>query len=121
MGTAELTAHGMRVGFRRQSRESIGCEIGPRNVLGIEMTDRGFAEQDRKPLGSQIESTLHSYFENLDGHSTCDLYRLVMSEVEKPLLKLALDHAHGNQTRAAKILGINRATLRKKLRQYGIG
>ena len=48
------------------------------------------------------------------------LYRLVMAEVERPLLEVALKHADGNQTRAAKVLGINRATLRKKLRQYGI-
>ncbi len=85
------------------------------------MSDFGPAKTDQRPLCVQIEKTLHSYFETLDGHSTCNLYRLVMDEVEKPLLKVALDHADGNQTRAAKVLGINRATLRKKLRQHGIG
>ena len=38
----------------------------------------------------------------------------------EPLLKAALDYAEGNQVRAAGILGINRGTLRKKLRQFGL-
>jgi Fis family transcriptional regulator, factor for inversion stimulation protein len=44
----------------------------------------------------------------------------VMAEVERPLLERVLHHAGRNQTRAAEMLGINRTTLRKKLRQHGI-
>jgi len=40
--------------------------------------------------------------------------------VEKPLLEVILDHAQGNQTRAAEILGLNRNTLRKKMKIHGI-
>jgi Fis family transcriptional regulator len=48
------------------------------------------------------------------------LYDLVLREVEEPLLKAVLDYTEGNQVRAADILGINRGTLRKKLRLHGI-
>jgi Fis family transcriptional regulator len=44
----------------------------------------------------------------------------VLQEVECPLLEIVMDQARGNQTKAAEILGINRSTLRKKLKQYGI-
>jgi Fis family transcriptional regulator len=45
---------------------------------------------------------------------------LVLAEVEKPLLETALKHADFNQSKAAKVLGLSRSTLRKKLEQYGI-
>jgi Fis family transcriptional regulator len=48
------------------------------------------------------------------------LYDLVLREVEEPLFRAALKHVDGNQSRAAVILGINRGTLRKKLRQFGL-
>jgi len=44
----------------------------------------------------------------------------VLSEIEPPLLKSLMDYTRGNQSRAAVILGLNRSTLRKKLRQYKI-
>ncbi|MCL4721111.1 MAG: Fis family transcriptional regulator, partial [Gammaproteobacteria bacterium] len=47
-----------------------------------------------------------------------DLYELVLGEVEAPLFKTVLTYTGGNQSVAAEILGINRATLRKKLRHY---
>ena len=49
-----------------------------------------------------------------------DLYQLVIGEVEKPLFKAVLRYTNGNQSEAAEILGINRGTLRKKLKQYGL-
>jgi Fis family transcriptional regulator len=72
------------------------------------------------PLRSHVQSALSDYFDKLDGHPACGLYKLIITEVEKPLLEAALRHAGGNQTRAAEILGINRTTLRKKLRLYDI-
>jgi len=45
---------------------------------------------------------------------------MVLREVEEPLLKAVLDYTSGNQLRAADILGINRGTLRKKLKQFGL-
>ena len=72
------------------------------------------------PLRSQAEETLQSYFEALSGHKPAHLYELVMREVEEPLFKVVMGHVHGNQSRAATILGINRGTLRKKLKEFGI-
>jgi two-component system, NtrC family, nitrogen regulation response regulator GlnG len=48
------------------------------------------------------------------------LYRAVLSHVEKLLLSVVLSECRGNQVKSADILGINRNTLRKKLREFGI-
>ena len=71
-----------------------------------------------KPLSSLTDECLHSYFANLNGHKPGDLYQLVMGEVEKPLFRAVLTYTQGNQSEAAEILGINRGTLRKKLKTY---
>lgn len=72
------------------------------------------------PLRRHAEEALHAYFSSLNGHRPARLYELVMREVELPLFKSVMDYAEGNQSRAATILGINRGTLRKKLREYGL-
>ena len=73
-----------------------------------------------RPLRSVTEEALNNYFANLNGHNPGELYDLVISEVEAPLFKAVMDYTRGNQSRAAKVLGINRGTLRKKLRVYGL-
>ena len=73
------------------------------------------------PLRTQAEEALHGYFATLNGHKPGHLYHLVMREVEEPLFKVVMSHVEGNQSRAATILGINRGTLRKKLKEFGIG
>jgi Fis family transcriptional regulator len=72
------------------------------------------------PLRSYAERALSDYFTSLNGHRPAQLYDLVLREVEEPLFRVVLDYAEGNQSRAAGILGINRATLRKKLKQLGL-
>ena len=72
------------------------------------------------PLRTQAEEALQCYFETLNGHKPGHLYELVMREVEEPLFKVVMGHVQGNQSRAATILGINRGTLRKKLKEFGI-
>ena len=72
------------------------------------------------PLRTHTERALHDYFASLDGHLPAHLYDLVMREVEEPLFRTVLSYSEGNQSRAAGILGINRATLRKKLREFGL-
>jgi Fis family transcriptional regulator len=72
------------------------------------------------PLRTHTEQALDSYFTSLNGHRPGHLYNLVMREVEEPLFRAVLGYAEGNQSRAADILGINRGTLRKKLKGYGI-
>ena len=58
--------------------------------------------------------------DQLDGHASPDLYRLVMQEVEEPLFEAVLARTQGNHSKAAATLGMNRGTLRKKLKHYGI-
>jgi Fis family transcriptional regulator, factor for inversion stimulation protein len=72
------------------------------------------------PLRNHAQQALESYFANLNGHRPAHLYDLVLREVEEPLFRAVLDYASGNQSQAAVILGINRGTLRKKLRQFGL-
>jgi Fis family transcriptional regulator len=72
------------------------------------------------PLRNHTERALHDYFASLNGHRPARLYDMVLREVEEPLFRAVLDYAAGNQSRAAVILGINRGTLRKKLRELGL-
>jgi len=72
------------------------------------------------PLRNHAERALSDYFTSLNGDRPAHLYDLVLREVEEPLFRVVLDYAEGNQSRAAGILGINRGTLRKKLRQFGL-
>lgn len=74
----------------------------------------------KKPLATMTESALEEYFRKLNGTTPGDLYDLVLSEVERPLFRTVLAYTEGNQSRAADILGINRGTLRKKLKAYSI-
>ncbi|MCC8987546.1 MAG: DNA-binding transcriptional regulator Fis [Candidatus Contendobacter sp.] len=71
------------------------------------------------PLRDQVRESLRIYFHNLGGQAPTHLYDLVLSEVEAPLLETVMAFVDGNQTKAAAILGLNRGTLRKKLRQHG--
>jgi Fis family transcriptional regulator len=64
------------------------------------------------------DEALCTYFTHLNGHKPGDLYQLVLGEVEKPLFSAVLKYTNGNQSEAAEILGINRGTLRKKLKSY---
>ncbi|MGS2743403.1 DNA-binding transcriptional regulator Fis [Halomonas sp. LS-001] len=73
-----------------------------------------------QPLREAVEASMQRYFEHLDGGDTSDLYAMVMAEVEAPLLTSVLAYTDGNQTRAAAVLGLNRGTLRKKLKHYGL-
>ena len=72
------------------------------------------------PLSHLVRQALDDYFDRLDGTEPNDLYHLVMSQAERPLLERVMCHTGGNQTRAAALLGISRATLRKKLALYNI-
>jgi Fis family transcriptional regulator len=73
-----------------------------------------------EPLRQCVQDAMQRYFNHLDGHGASNLYRLVMTEVEAPLLESVMQYSGGNQTRAAALLGISRSTLRKKLSQYGL-
>ncbi len=78
------------------------------------------APAESEPLRNHVRRSLNEYFQNLDGEPVSDLYALVLAEIEIPLLEKVLEYTRGNQTRAAEMLGLNRGTLRKKLKQYGL-
>jgi Fis family transcriptional regulator len=78
------------------------------------------ASTKSKPLHKHTEDALKQYFRKLNGDRPGDLYDLVIGEVERPLFKAVMDYTDGNQSQAAGILGINRGTLRKKLRSYSL-
>jgi len=73
-----------------------------------------------RPLGQHVKCMLEDYFRDLDGHPPVDLYQFVLAQVERPLLEAVLRHTRGNQSKAATLLGLNRGTLRKKLKQHDI-
>lgn len=75
----------------------------------------------QKPLRDSVKQALKNYLSQLNGEDVSDLYELVLSEVEHPFLDMVMQYTRGNQTKAANMLGINRGTLRKKLKKYGMG
>ncbi len=93
----------------------------PRREVPVAFSGRDLKVNGRGvTLRNQAEEALQNYFETLNGHKPAHLYDLVMREVEEPLFKVVMGHVQGNQSRAATILGINRGTLRKKLREFGL-
>lgn len=75
---------------------------------------------EENEIAACMRRSLNRYFKDLDGEMPSEVYAMVLSAVEKPLLTYILDRAEGNQTRAADMLGINRNTLRKKMREYDL-
>ena len=73
-----------------------------------------------KLLRDQTQDALKNYFDSLNGDRPGDLYNLVLGQVEEPLFQAVMKYTNGNQSQAAEILGINRGTLRTKLKSYSI-
>jgi Fis family transcriptional regulator len=67
-----------------------------------------------------VRRAIDGYFRDLDGERASGVYDMVINCVEKPLLESVLHRVQGNQTHAAQMLGINRNTLRKKMKAHGI-
>ena len=77
-------------------------------------------EQQKHTLRSEVDKALSRYFLNIEDAPVRDLHQLVMSEVEVPLLEAVMRHTGNNQSKASIMLGLNRGTLRTKLKQYGL-
>ena len=86
-------------------------------ALGLPLQPR---DDDYQPLAFHVKQALDRYFTALDGHPAGGLYELVLNEIERPLLEEVMRRTRGNLSRAAQQLGLNRATLRKKLEKHGI-
>lgn len=71
-------------------------------------------------LEKWLFKSIQQYVAKMDAQQNGDLYHIIMDGTEKPLIKIVLMETKGNQTLASNILGINRNTLRKKIRDYKI-
>ncbi len=78
------------------------------------------ANQMHEPLRVHVERVVREYFAMLGDEIPTDLYELILKQVEEPLLSVVLEQTRGNQTKCAQILGLNRGTLRKKLKIYDL-
>jgi two-component system nitrogen regulation response regulator GlnG len=77
--------------------------------------------KDYKSFSSSIESSLDRFFEmHAENSPDSGLYERVINEVEKILIQKTLNHVGGVQINASRILGINRNTLRKKMKSLNI-
>tara|TARA_X000000368_G_C23024472_1_gene709521 strand:+ start:650 stop:919 length:270 start_codon:yes stop_codon:yes gene_type:complete len=80
-----------------------------------------FDSYSKKPLKDEVRKAMNRYFNQLDQKNTpIDVYQLVLKEIEPPLLKSVMKFCKNNQSKAARVLGINRTTLRTKLNKYNI-
>lgn len=71
-------------------------------------------------LQEQVTELIQRYFAKLEGVEPRNLYELVLEEIEVPLLQAVMKYVRSNQSKAARILGLARGTLRKKLKRYGM-
>ncbi|MDO4700762.1 MAG: helix-turn-helix domain-containing protein [Moraxella sp.] len=73
-------------------------------------------------LRIHVEFAVKQYLASLDRdkQEATNLYEFFLHELEKPLLTTVLQHTRGNQSKTAKILGLNRGTLRSKLKNHGL-
>ena len=71
-----------------------------------------------KQLSHQVSKSMRKFFRELDGENPTDICSMVLKEVELPLLEIVMKECKDNQSKASKILGINRGTLRTKLKEH---
>ncbi len=76
------------------------------------------AQQESSNLRDAVTQSVRAYLAELDGQLSTDVYQMVLAEVEAPLLEEIMAYTRNNQTKASIMLGLNRGTLRKKLKQY---
>jgi Fis family transcriptional regulator len=82
---------------------------------------KSFDSYSKKPLKDEVRKAMKRYFLQLDQkNNPIDVYHMVLNEVEPPLLNAVMKFSNDNQSKAAKILGMNRTTLRTKLKKYNI-
>jgi Fis family transcriptional regulator len=75
---------------------------------------------EQHPVSQTIEKHLKRYLDDLGDNAPSNVYQMVLTVIEKPVLEIIMKHADQNQSLAATYLGINRNTLRKKLLEHGL-
>ncbi len=91
-----------------------------RQVMGDQPAEEGAIDPKDVSLASYVEKKLGDFVRAMNVGSGKNLYPTLMRAVERPLIELALRETHGNQIKAARLLGLNRNTLRKKITEFQI-
>ena len=103
------------------SQQVIGVDVIEAEIADALPTPPPVEEQRNDGLSVAVERHLKDYFAaHKDGLPSAGLYDRVLREVERPLISLSLSVTRGNQIKAAELLGLNRNTLRKKIRELDI-
>lgn len=91
------------------------------NVINLHNTQNDNSNNNQgSNLNTNIRASLSQFLNDLDGENPGNIYDMVLQQVEQPLLELIMQHVDGNQSKASEFLGINRGTLRKKLKTYNL-
>ncbi len=77
-------------------------------------------DEQLSQLYNAVKHSIRRYLYELEGSEPHEMYAMVLRQIEQPLLEAVMEHTRGNQSRAAEYLGLNRGTLRKKLRLYDL-
>lgn len=95
---------------------------GIARTMGSHLIDTNVDNKAASSLPESVKRSLQTYFSKVDmaNQMPNDVWEMVMSQVEKPLISMVLKVTNGNQSKAARILGISRGTLRKKMAIYQI-
>jgi two-component system nitrogen regulation response regulator GlnG len=103
------------------SQESIGADVINAELSEASPRDAAAVPAERESLSDAVDRHIREYFAaHQDRLPPAGLYDRVLHEIERPLLALTLAATRGNQVKAAELLGLNRNTLRKKIRELDI-
>ena len=96
------------------------AELASAPLMGSTTLGSDVAQDEHVTLAESVRECVERYISTMGDEEISNLYELVLSEVEAPLIQSVLDSTHNNQSKTALMLGLNRGTLRKKLRKYGM-
>ena len=92
----------------------------PTNLEQIQPQENNTPGQQENTLRAEVERSLNRYFQHIEDEPVTDLHQMVISEVEAPLIETVMRYCGNNQSKASIMLGLNRGTLRTKLKLYGL-
>ena len=96
------------------------AELASAPLMSATTLGSDVAQDEHATLAESVRECVEQYISAMGDEEISNLYELVLSEVEAPLIQSVLDSTHNNQSKTALMLGLNRGTLRKKLRKYGM-
>lgn len=104
------------------SRGTLRKKLKQYDLENIHLADANASVQlnESVSLRDTVEVTVNEYLAKMKGQPIADVYEMVLSEVEEPLMISMMKFTRGNQSKAAILFGLSRGTLRKKLKKYGL-